>query len=64
MGLFYKRNYVPLPRPRSSLLAGASLPRRKIDFREAARRRASTGGARREEEGEKVGSTPLPIRPI
>ena len=32
---------LPLPRPRASLQAGASLPRRKIDFREAARRRAS-----------------------
>ena len=32
---------LPLPRPRSSLQAGASLPRRKIDFREAARRRTS-----------------------
>ena len=32
---------LPVPRPRSSLQAGASLPRRKIDFREAARRRAS-----------------------
>ena len=32
---------LPVPRPRNSLQAGASLPRRKIDFREAARRRAS-----------------------
>ena len=32
---------LPLPKPRASLQAGASLPRRKIDFREAARRRGS-----------------------